>query len=238
MKQIIPGLWAIDEIGNNVNCYLWEWGEGVTLIDTGFPNDSRIILDAIIGHGLPLHSVRRIITTHVDLDHTGGLAALKRATRATVVCHAVEKTFMEVPSRRRPAAWYMRPPYWFATTFLPQYSLRPAVPDELVVDGQQLPEGFTVIHTPGHTPGHISLLHREKRFIITGDALSNRGGRLRSPISLYTPDRQSALRSIHKLAKKYGDEYEVIVFGHGPPILQNGGKRVKSLVSQIFSEEM
>lgn len=235
MKQLLPGLWELDEIGHWVHCYLWAWSDGLTLIDTGFPQHAPLILDALRKHGHPLHSIKRIITTHVDLDHTGGLPAIKRATQASIVCHAVEKEFMENPKRRYPAAWFLRLPYWVATNFLPQYHFRPAVPDELVVDGQVLPEGFTVIHTPGHTPGHISLLHREKRFLITGDALSNRGGKLRSPLWIYTPDRDNALRSIWKLAKRYSNDYEVIAFGHGPPIMQNGGRRVKALASQMFS---
>ena len=238
MKQLIPGLWEINEIGDSVHCYLWEWAEGATLIDAGFPQDARTILDTLKKHGYPLFQIKRVIVTHVDLDHTGGLAAIKRATQASVLCHAVEKEYLENPSRRKPAAWFMRPPYWLATSLLPKYRFRPVVPDELVVDGQQLPEGFTVIHTPGHTPGHISLLHKEKRFLITGDALSNRNQRLRAPTSIYTPDRDNAYRSIWKLAKKHGDDYELIVFGHGPPILQNGGKRVKALASQLFSENI
>jgi len=107
-----------------------------------------------------------------------------------------------------------------------------------VVDGQELPEGFTVIHTPGHTPGHISLLHRSARLLIAGDALSNRGGKLRGPTPAFTPDKVNSQRSILKLAKKHGDEFETIVFGHGPPILTNGGKRVRALASQMFADEV
>ena len=107
-----------------------------------------------------------------------------------------------------------------------------------MVDGQVTPEGFTVVHTPGHTPGHISLLHKERRILITGDALSNRKGKLSPPPGAFTPDPDNALRSIWKLAKKHGDEFEVVVFGHGPPISQNGGKRITSFASQVFSTEI
>ncbi len=237
MKQIIPGLWEIDEIGDAVHCYLWEWEDGVTLIDAGYPNDGPKILDALVENNFPLYSVKRIIVTHADLDHTGGLAQVKRATRASVACHAVEKEYLEEPARRHAAYWLMRVPLWFISKY-PAFYHRPVDPDELLVDGQELPEGFTVIHTPGHTPGHISLLHRTKRFLITGDALSNRKGKLRPPLPLYTPDMQNAKRSIWKLAKKYGDDYETVVFGHGPAILNHGGKRVKALASQIFSTAM
>ncbi|MBV7336874.1 MBL fold metallo-hydrolase [Chloroflexi bacterium TSY] len=238
MKQVTPGLWDFDEISDSVHCYLWEWSGGVTLIDAGYPHDGEAILDALRKNGYPLHSVQRVIVTHVDLDHTGGLAIVRRATQAPIACHAVEREFLEQPHRRQPKALYLRPLYWIITNFVEGYRLQPLTPDELMVDGQVLPEGFTVIHTPGHTPGHISLLHKEKRFLITGDALSNRGGKLRTPISLYTPDEYNAQRSIWRLAKKYSKDIDVIAFGHGPPILKNGGKRINGLTSQVFSQNV
>jgi glyoxylase-like metal-dependent hydrolase (beta-lactamase superfamily II) len=234
MKQIVPGLWMIDEIGSQVHCYLWQWSDGATIIDTGYPKDAAVILKALVKQNVPLHSLQRIIVTHVDLDHSGGLAGIHKATRAKVACHTVEKEFLEHPLRRSPALPLLRPPYWIMSC-LPAYRQIPVKPDLLMVDGQELPEGLTVIHTPGHTPGHISLLHKERRFLITGDAMSNRGGKLRAPLFVYTPDRHNAHRSIWKLAKKYGDVFETVVFGHGPPILSNGGKRVKALASRLFS---
>lgn len=237
MKQVIQGLWEIDEIGDAVHCYLWEWNQGYTLIDTGFPKDARPIMDALVRHKVALHAVRRIIVTHADPDHSGGLAQLKRATQAQVVCHAVEKEYLEHPQRRQISSWYMRVPLMIAS-MVPSYHLRAVVPDVLVVDGQELPEGFIVVHTPGHTPGHISLLHRGKRLLIAGDALSNRGGKLRAPVTKFTADLPNAQRSIWKLAKRYGDDFETVVFGHGPPLLSNGGKRIKGLASELFSSEV
>jgi glyoxylase-like metal-dependent hydrolase (beta-lactamase superfamily II) len=235
MKEIVQGLWEINEIGDGVHCYLWEWSGGLTLIDTGFTRDAETILQALVRHHHPLHNVRRIIVTHADMDHSGGLSKVKHATRAAVVCHAVEKEPLEHPLRRQPASIWMRLPVTLAALFAPGYRMASVSPDELVVDGQLLPEGFTVIHTPGHTAGHISLLHPGRRLLIAGDALSNRGGKLRSPHRLYTPDPVNADKSIWKLAKKYGDNIETVVFGHGPPILVNGGKRIKGLASQIYS---
>jgi glyoxylase-like metal-dependent hydrolase (beta-lactamase superfamily II) len=237
MQQVVNGLWSITEIGSSVNCYLWEWEGGVTLIDTGLPKDAPKILDALVVNGHPLHRLRRIIVTHSDLDHTGGLAEVRQATKARVVCHAVEKNLLEHPNRRKMGSPLIQVPLWLMGRF-PGFMPHPVTPDELVVDGDVLPEGFTVVHTPGHTPGHISLLQLERRILITGDALSNRGGKLRAPLPIFTPDGTNAQRSILKLAKKYGDEYETVVFGHGPPILSNGGKRVKALASQIFSTEV
>lgn len=237
MKQIIPGFWEIDEIGDTVHCYLFTWQAGLTLIDAGFPGDIHTILDALVANGHALHNVRRIIITHGDSDHVGATAKLKRSTGAVVGCHSVEKVLLEHPEKRVPAALWLRPIFAVART-LPQYNVLPVTPDELYVDGQTLPEGFIVVHTPGHTPGHISLLHRQKRLLITGDALNNRGGRLQLPPALFTPDMANAQRSVWKLAKKYGDDFDVAVFGHGDPLLQNANHRIKAMVSQIFSTEV
>lgn len=237
MKQIIPGLWEIDEIGDTVHCYLFEWKEGLTLIDAGYPGDIHKILDALVAKGFALHSVRRIIITHGDIDHVGAAAKLKRSTGAVVGCHGVEKILLEHPGKRTPAALWLRP-LWPLMRALPQFSVLPVTPDELYVDGQVLPEGFIVVHTPGHTAGHISLLHRQKRLLIAGDALNNRGGRLQLPPALFTPDMTNAQRSVWKIAKKYGDDFDVAVFGHGDPILQNASHRIKAMVSQIFSTEV
>ena len=235
MKQIIPGLWEVDEIGDFVHCYLWEWQQGLTLIDTGLPTDTHANLDALTAHGWALHQVRRISITHGDADHAGGVARLKKATGAVVGCHSVERVLLQHPSQRVPARWWLRP-LFAAMRTLPRFNVLPVLPDELYVDGQQLPEGFIVVHTPGHTPGHISLLHRQRRLLIVGDALHNRGGKLGFPGAAFTPDMKNAERSVWKLAKKYGDDFDVMVFGHGPPILQNGSPRVKSLVSRLFSD--
>jgi glyoxylase-like metal-dependent hydrolase (beta-lactamase superfamily II) len=74
--------------------------------------------------------------------------------------------------------------------------------------------------------------------LIAGDALNNRGNRLGLPPPAFTPDMENARRSIWKVAKKYGDDIDTIVFGHGPPVMQNGGHRLKSMMSQIYSTEV
>lgn len=237
MKQIAPNLYQLDEIGELVHCYLWEWEQGATLIDTGMPNAAKVIPQALVAAGYPLHQIKRIIITHGDADHMGAAAALKRLTGAKVACHTVEKVLLERPSLRQPTRLLLRP--LFALLRLaPAMRAQPVSPDELLVDGQELAEGFTVVHTPGHTPGHISLLHRQRRILIAGDCLNNRAGKLALPGPLFTPDMKNAQRSVWKLAKKHGDEFDTVVFGHGDPIMNNGGARIKSLVSQIFSSEV
>jgi glyoxylase-like metal-dependent hydrolase (beta-lactamase superfamily II) len=237
MKQVAPNLWDIDEIGDMVHCYLWEWNGHATLIDCGLPQHGDKILDALVANGFPVHTVKRIILTHADLDHMGGVRQVQQATGANVVCHVAEKEHVDGTRLRQPG-WAWLKPAVAMMDLIPGMRAKPVVPDELVEDGDILPEGFMVVHTPGHTPGHISLLHREARLLIAGDALANRREKLSGPPAAFTPDRDAAQRSIWRLAKIYGDDYETVVFGHGPPILINGGKRVRALASQIYSEEM
>lgn len=236
MKQIVPKLYHFDEL-TYVNIFAWEWDEGVTLIDTGMPGSADRIKAALAAGGWPLYRLRRIIITHCDVDHVGSAAILKRATGAPVACHTVEKAWLEKPSLRQPSNPLLRPVAWLAQ-LAPPLRAEAVQPDELLVDGQELAEGLTVVHTPGHTPGHISLLDRKRRILIAGDCLGNRKGKLEVPPPVFTPDMKNAQRSVWKLAKKYGDEIDVAVFGHGDPILSNAGARIKSLASVIFAAEM
>ncbi len=239
MQEILPGLWDIDEIGNMVHVYLWQWGPtNLTLIDCGMPGDEVKILAALRANGFDPAHIRRIIITHADVDHMGSLKVLKQTVKAPVACHSVEKDWMEHPRKRTPAktpAGYAIRPIFALVGLIPKFRVAPVRPDLLMVDGQALTqEGFTVIHTPGHTPGHISLLHKEKRFLIVGDALANRNDKLGGPSVLFTPDPYNAQRSIWKLGKRYANDIDAAVFGHGVPILSGAGERIKQYAAEIY----
>ncbi len=80
--------------------------------------------------------------------------------------------------------------------------------------------GIEVIHTPGHSSGHVSLLWKSDRnVLLTGDAVVN------VPRLGYTvayDDFQTGKQSAAKLAQL---DFEVAVFGHGKPILSNASAR-------------
>ena len=94
MREIVPNLWLIDEIGENVHCYLWQWQDGITLIDAGHPKDGALILATLRKHGYADHALQRIIVTHVDLDHTRThrQPSQDRTSRASSVHCALLKT--------------------------------------------------------------------------------------------------------------------------------------------------
>src|SRR5574339_738864 len=72
------------------NSYLIVDQEGLTVIDTGLPRSEKKILSYVASLGKQTKDIKRIILTHADLDHFGGLAALKRATGARTYASQIE----------------------------------------------------------------------------------------------------------------------------------------------------
>jgi glyoxylase-like metal-dependent hydrolase (beta-lactamase superfamily II) len=98
--------------------------------------------------------------------------------------------------------------------------------DNVVRDGDVLPYvgGLRVIHTPGHTPGSMSLLLAQSRVLIAGDTIINNKDRLSRPLPLRA-DRDESEQSLQKLAQL---DFDVCCFGHGPP-LYSAKERVREL---------
>jgi glyoxylase-like metal-dependent hydrolase (beta-lactamase superfamily II) len=98
---------------------------------------------------------------------------------------------------------------------------------------QKLPEeevpgmpGWSWLHTPGHTQGHISLWRESDRTLIAGDAfittdqesaysVAVQKPELHGPPTYYTPDWEAAERSVQTLAAL---EPELVISGHGPAL--------------------
>jgi glyoxylase-like metal-dependent hydrolase (beta-lactamase superfamily II) len=87
-----------------------------------------------------------------------------------------------------------------------------------VEDGAEIPAagGMTVIHTPGHTAGHISFLKPGNGGVLfVGDAAANMFGRIGLPIGMFTEDVDRARESMRKIASL---EFDAACFGHGSVI--------------------
>jgi len=78
----IPGVIA--------NPYLLIAPEGLMLVDAGLPGSQRRILRYLAHLRYQPADLKRILITHADFDHVGGLAALKSATGAKVYAHPIE----------------------------------------------------------------------------------------------------------------------------------------------------
>ena len=232
--QIVPGLHLVDGMENGVvNAYVWERPDGgLTLIDAGMPGDAPKILAFLdkLGQG----RLDRIIATHGDIDHIGGLAAVQAASGARIICHAVEKAVVEGRAKRVMGDSLLARAYGplfdvVTRTFL---RYRPASQvDELVLDKQMLVEGLQVVHVPGHTAGQIALFEPQRGILIAADALNNRQDKLGLPPAIATPHMEIAQDSIRKLAALKG--IQIVCFGHGVPITQNAAERLAAFTASL-----
>lgn len=188
---------------------IWD-DAGATLVDTGYPGQFAKLRAAVEAAGVPFGRVRRVIVTHQDWDHIGGLADVLRAGggETDVYAHGLERPYIDgsLPDFKltpeRIAARISALPPEMRVRATEAFAARPAVPvRRLLEDGEVLPfhGGLEVIHVPGHTPGHICLYLRAHRLLIAGDQLRVLDGQLLGPNPEFTPDMAAALASLKKL---------------------------------------
>jgi len=177
------------------NCYIV--GSEVTkagmIIDPG--DGAEQILGTV--NDLEL-DIKLIVLTHGHLDHIGALKEVKEAIKAEVAIHADDAYFLQ----KRP----LQAAFGFSYPDTPH-------PDRLLKGGDSVDVGdlhFTVIHTPGHSPGSICLLGHGVLF--SGDTLFNYGiGRTDFPGGSYN----QLMNSIHTKLMVLPDDTPVYP-GHGP----------------------
>ncbi len=153
--------------------YLIEKGKRLFLVDTGFLGFHRDILKAIRHIGHNPDDLKLVILTHGHLDHCGGLKGLRDRTDCLVACHPLDAAGVAgggktvSPGLTKPGKFLE----FLSHVSLPFFWNKGVQPDLSVTDGAPLAEfglPARVIHTPGHTAGHISILLDDGR-AITGD---------------------------------------------------------------------
>ena len=89
--------------------------------------------------------------------------------------------------------------------------------------------GLQVIHTPGHTPGSISLFFIQKKLVIVGDALNNRQNHLRFPPKFVSSDLTQTIESVKQIAQL---DFDILCFGHGKPLTKDALTEVHDLIKK------
>lgn len=243
------------------NVHLIVSGSEAALIDAGFPDDTSVTarLDAV--KQFDGVSLRYIVLTHHHFDHASGAARLREETGALVVAHEDEAPLLEraakedvpsdveAPEERREFAER-------AKQFREEAAK--AAPDELVGDGHTLRIGgltLRLVHTPGHTAGHLSPFLEEGRVLFAGDNVLGLGTTVVPP-----PPNGDMAQYLDSLRKMKSLDAEVMCCGHGPAVrepdrklqelidhrrereeqvfalLRDGADSVESLVAAIYPE--
>ena len=228
MKQITDRLYQIS-LGS-VNAFLLE-GDGLTLIDTGLPGSTEKLLAAIRKGGKNPEDIRNVVLTHWHPDHAGNAAEVQQRFQARVYAHAAESAILEQGGGPRPR--YLTPGFvnWMVfNLFIKRVShhVPPVVINERVHDGDLLPiaGGLLVVHTPGHSAGHMALLLEQDGVLIAGDICANVMGLGYS--TLYE-DLAVAQQSILKVTEL---PFDKAVFGHGGPVLHQANAQLKATFRQ------
>ena len=135
------------------NCYVVHSGSDAIVIDPG--GESQEVLDYIQEHKL---NVIALVNTHGHADHIGGNTWFSEKTGAPIWIHRLDAPYLTDESLN-------------LARFVGQ-EFQPVEAERLLDDGDEIELGdekITVLHTPGHTPGGISLYW--PGHVITGDTL-------------------------------------------------------------------
>ncbi|MGI6649280.1 MAG: MBL fold metallo-hydrolase [Bacillota bacterium] len=132
--------------------YLVESENKLALIDAGAGKRSERILENIEKCGFSPDSVQYILVTHGHIDHIGGLKYLQEKTGALVLAHQLELDAIENGNPVLTAA------DWYGVKYQPVKVDRVIKQDRETLTMGQIE--FQFLHTPGHTPGSLSILCR------------------------------------------------------------------------------
>jgi len=196
----VEGSWGRAVLGS-VSAYVVVRAGEAAIIDTGQRGSEGGIEQALAALDTGWSNVGTVLVTHRHPDHIGSLpAVMTAATDATAYAHPAD---------------------------IPQISApRPVTP---VADTESV-FGLTVIHTPGHTPGHIALLEPALSVLFAGDAINGANPGVVGPNPQYTPDMGLAIESARRLGTF---AYETVVFGHGEPVVGDADAAVAAMAAEL-----
>lgn len=209
------------------------------LVDTGLPGQLNNIRGEVEKAGVPFERLNLVIITHQDMDHIGSLSSIVKASnnRIRVMSHGEEKPYIQGdkrPIKMTPERLAQMEAQINAMPEDKQKEVREMYAgiksnvDITLNDGEELPYcgGIAVLHTPGHTPGHICLYLKKYKALVTGDAMNVIGGQLVGPNPQYTYNMEEALNSLKKLAKY---DIERVICYHGGLFIDNPNERITEL---------
>jgi glyoxylase-like metal-dependent hydrolase (beta-lactamase superfamily II) len=180
-----------------VSAYILVRAGEATIVDTGVAGSADAIEGSLSAVGLDWSTVGQLILTHHHGDHAGSAAdILERAPEATGYAGAEDIPSIVVPR-----------------------------PLTTVGDGDDV-AGLTIITTPGHTPGSISVFDSTGGLLVAGDAIRTEGGSPALPGAEFTEDMDQAKQSVVKLG---GLAFETLLVGHGEPIEGGAAAAVAAL---------
>jgi glyoxylase-like metal-dependent hydrolase (beta-lactamase superfamily II) len=223
VTELGDGVWWYDLRG--VNAFLVDDGGTLTLVDAGNPWDGRNLILGVNDVRRNLQDVDRVLLTHYDFDHVGGLGRL-HGLDATVYVAEPDASYLtgaeSPPWRNHKGA---------LQNVLGPFLTDPGLPIETVEDGDEI-GSFTAHHTPGHTPGHTAYVSGDLSAGFLGDLVRETGGELAASPALISYDGEEVTSSIRSLAAE-DLAFDILGMGHGVPFRQRGDDRLQRLADSL-----
>lgn len=215
---------------------MWD-DDTVILVDAGVTNSLGEIKNAMEDAGVPFGRLSKIIVTHQDIDHIGGIKSiLNELLEVKVFAHEEEKPYIQGEKKfvRLNSRFMDRInalPEETQEKILDMFKKAPVEVNITLTDGEELPYygGIIVIHTPGHTPGHICLYHKESKTLIVGDAMNVIDGQLVGP-NKEIMSEEEAEEAINSLKKFEEYDIENMISYHGGLFNDNPNQIIKELL--------
>jgi hydroxyacylglutathione hydrolase len=206
-----------------INAYLI----GDVLVDTGIKQSADTIAGMLEGR-----QISAIALTHAHNDHAGAMKGLAERLGVPVWCGARDREAAE-SGRVVLAPAFRRPRLNALVGATAAFDGTPVA--RTLEEGDSLTAGFTVLDTPGHSPGHVSFWREADRTLICGDVFFNMHllttvPGLRQPPGLFTPDPEENRRSERKLAAL---EPSNAGFGHGPVLRGDAASQLRAFVASL-----
>lgn len=228
--QIARDIYRLPTLGPFINSYAFiNKDSSVTLVDCGLKGASKKLVADLARIGKHPKDVTSIVFTHAHDDHVGGAAEMiARCETTSVLMHEADAE-LTADGRTPPQDTSRFSGKLMAR--MPKSSYQPFLVTRKLKDGDVINAagGLKVIHTPGHTDGHISLLHLESETLITGDSIFNMTSRMTWALSGFCVNYEQSQQT----AKRFLDlEFKNVCFTHGPEIKKNGKERIKKFLSK------
>jgi glyoxylase-like metal-dependent hydrolase (beta-lactamase superfamily II) len=215
------------------------------LVDTGMPKSAEEIRQLAAERFGEQAIPKAIVLTHGHFDHVGSLAVLLEEWKIPVYAHEEELPYLTGKKDYPPGdpnvdsglVAKMSPMF-------PNHGIDISEHVRTLPADGTIPElsGWNWVHTPGHTPGHISLFREQDRTLITGDAfvtvkqeslykVMTQTQEISGPPKYYTTDWIAAFESVKKLEAL---KPQLAVTGHGVPMSgEELGKNLRYLVDHF-----
>lgn len=219
--DLIPGMRAS-------NAYLRKTDAGeLVLIDSGMPGNAKKIAEYISGRNLDPKSLSLLLLTHADIDHAGSIWELKQnyAPDAKAAIHSEDASRVSGEKKNKEVKGAMGVMMGVMGSIMKFHTFQP----DVILKDNDLIGDLRTIYTPGHTQGSVCFYNEREKVLFSGDTLLTDGkGNVIFAGKSMSHDLERTKKSVESRIKDL--DYEILLPGHGPPIMSGASSKVKELL--------